>query len=328
MEASLVTRNNIPFATIPAAGVHGVGLARLPGNLLHLARGYRAAQRVLADFRPEVVFTTGGYVAVPVALANRTAALACYVPDIEPAMALRWVARKSHLIAVTTEESRSFYVKDAPVAVTGYPTRPDLEKANRNGGKAAFGFDQQAPLLLVFGGSRGARSINEALWANLTYILFHTQVLHITGSLDWPRAEAFKKELAPELADRYKVFEYLHEEMGAALASADLVVSRAGAATLGEYPLFGLPSILVPYPHAWKYQQTNAAYLAERGAAIVLQDERLREDLPKAVDDLLLKNPDRLAAMRNAAAQLHRPGAAERIAKQLEQLAESRRTHG
>jgi UDP-N-acetylglucosamine--N-acetylmuramyl-(pentapeptide) pyrophosphoryl-undecaprenol N-acetylglucosamine transferase len=112
---------------------------------------------------------------------------------------------------------------------------------------------------------------------------------------------------------------YLHE-MGAALAAADLVLSRAGASTLGEYPLFGLPAVLVPYPYAWRYQKVNADFLAEHNAAIILQDELLNDKLLSVLKDLLL-NKHKLEAMRAAMKKLSHPNAASVIASQLLELA-------
>jgi UDP-N-acetylglucosamine--N-acetylmuramyl-(pentapeptide) pyrophosphoryl-undecaprenol N-acetylglucosamine transferase len=98
------------------------------------------------------------------------------------------------------------------------------------------------------------------------------------------------------------------------------VVSRAGASCLGEYPLFALPAILVPYPHAWRYQKVNADYLTRRGAAIMLRDERLNEELLVTLN-VLFENPNKLKAMRAAMFELSHPRAAEKIASQLMQLA-------
>jgi UDP-N-acetylglucosamine--N-acetylmuramyl-(pentapeptide) pyrophosphoryl-undecaprenol N-acetylglucosamine transferase len=104
--------------------------------------------------------------------------------------------------------------------------------------------------------------------------------------------------------------------MGAALASADLVLSRAGASSLGEYPLLGLPAVLVPYPHAWRYQKVNADYLASRGAAVVLEDSRLKDELPAMIQSIL-KEPARQESMRASMRILARPQAAQQIARQL-----------
>ena len=171
-------------------------------------------------------------------------------------------------------------------------------------------------MLLVFGGSRGARSINEALWNVLAEVLEFAQVVHITGALDWPGTAARQGKLPADLAHRYHPYSYLHEEMAFALASADLVVSRAGAATMGEFPLFGLPAVLVPYPHAWRYQKTNAAYLEKEGAAVVLEDAALSEKLLPTLRELLTNEP-RLQAMGAASRSMARPDAAEIIANEI-----------
>jgi len=122
-----------------------------------------------------------------------------------------------------------------------------------------------------------------------------------------------------DLADRYRVMPYLHD-MGAALAAADLVVSRAGASALGEYPLFALPAILVPYPYAWRYQKVNADYLTQRGAAIMIEDHHLNNELLSTVN-VLMENPNKIKAMRAAMFELSHPRAAEKIASKLIELA-------
>ena len=104
-------------------------------------------------------------------------------------------------------------------------------------------------------------------------------------------------------AARYHAFPYLHEEMGAALAAADLALSRAGASTLGEYPLFGLPAILVPYPYAWRYQKVNAEALVQCGAAVMLEDDKLSNQLLPTVNELL-SQPQKMASMRAAMKRL------------------------
>lgn len=319
MEAELVPRAGLAFESIPAAGVHGVGIRALPGNAWRLARGVPAARRAIDRFRPDVLFFTGGYVGVPVAMAAGGRPIAAFIPDIEPALALRLISRRADWIAVSTEAGKTSFPARSPVTVTGYPVRASLDALDQGQARALLGLGE-GPVLLVFGGSRGARSINEALWAILSEVLPHTQVVHITGRLDWPRLETMTAALDAGLRERYHAFPYLHERMDAALIAADLAVSRAGAATLGEYPAAGLPSILVPYPHAWRYQRVNAAYLAEQGAAVVLRDEELPQRLLPTLL-LLLADRARLDAMRAAARRLAQPDAAERIAAGLERLA-------
>lgn len=317
MEAELVARADIPFTAIPAGGVHGVGPLRALRNSWQLLRGFGVAWQLLRRERPAALLTTGGYVSVPVALAARLGSvpIVVYLPDIEPGLSVRGVARLATQIAVTVEDSRAF-LPAHKVVVTGYPLREELLAWKRETAREFLALEADATVLLVLGGSRGARSINEAVWAQLEPLLTLTQVVHVTGALDWERVTALVAALPTSLRERYKPFAYLHEAMGAALAAADVALARAGASVLGEFPYFGLPAILVPYPYAWRYQRVNADWLAQRGAALVLPDEELPAALLPLVRELL-QAPERREAMRAAAQALARPNAARRIAEML-----------
>src|SRR5581483_11260122 len=321
METELVNREGIPFTTIPAAGLHGVGLRALPRNLIQLSRGVAASQKILREFKPDVLFFTGGYVAGPMAFAGRKIPTLLFVPDIEPGLAFGSLARFADVIAVTTEESQKYFTQK--ITVTGYPLRADLGAWTRQKGRAALKLDDDSPVLLIVGGSKGARSINQVIVPNLPALLEMTQVVHITGQLDWEAVEIARAGLTSAQRTRYHAYPYLHEEMGAALAAADLVIARAGASTLGEFPFFGLPAILVPYPHAWRYQKVNADYLAERGAAVMLEDELISGELLTVVKDLL-DNPSKREAMQKAMKSLNRPQAAQSIAERIIALGEKR----
>jgi undecaprenyldiphospho-muramoylpentapeptide beta-N-acetylglucosaminyltransferase len=319
LEAGLIERTGIPFKTVPAAGIHGVGLKQLPRNLLQVIRGMGASMKIIWDFKPDVLFFTGGYVAFPMAVVGWFKQSVLFVPDIEPGMALKTIARLADRITVTAEASKIF-LRGKKLIVTGYPTRPDLAKWTREEAQSKLGLNPSLTTLLVFGGSKGANSINAAMLGHLPALLTRAQIVHISGELDWPTVSTRRNSLTATQAERYHAFPYLHEEMGAALAAADLVVSRAGASTLGEFPLFGLPAILVPYPHAWRYQKVNADYLAQRGAAVVLEDSRLVDELYTTICTLL-DNPGKMAAMRKSMRALARPQAAQAIAAQLAEMA-------
>jgi UDP-N-acetylglucosamine--N-acetylmuramyl-(pentapeptide) pyrophosphoryl-undecaprenol N-acetylglucosamine transferase len=317
MEEALVKRQGLTYQTIPTAGVHGVGLVTLPRNLAMVGRGVLASRRILHEFKPDVLFFTGGYVAVPMALAGTSIPSMLFVPDIEPGVALKSLSRFADVIAVTTAQSQRFFKKK--VYETGYPLRADLARWDRSTARRHLDISSGLPTLLVFGGSKGARSINKAVMDNLRELLAKFEMIHISGELDWPLVKHNREQLTTELAARYHALPYLHE-MGAALAAADLVVSRAGASTLGEFPVFGLPAILVPYPHAWRYQKVNADFLTQRGAAVILQDQNLNDELLETLG-VLLENPNKLKAMRASMFELSRPRAAEKIASKLIELA-------
>jgi len=320
METRLVERAGVPFKAIPAAGVHGVAFRRLPGNLAAIMRGIRAAASILDEFKPDVLFFTGGFVAIPMAIAGRKLPIVLYVPDIEPGLALKALAHFATCITVTSEESRQYFSRNANIVVTGYPIRKELAAWKRPDARKYLGIHNDLPVLLVFGGSKGAHSLNTAVIANLDKLLLQAEVVHISGELDWPEIETRRSGLPDNLRTRYHAFPYLHEDMGAALAAADLVVSRAGASVLGEFPQFGTPAILVPYPYAWRYQRVNADSLAKRGGALVLEDSRLESDLYATVHNLL-GTREKLDDMSSAISGLHTPKAAENIAAQLFKLA-------
>ena len=320
MEADLVTRAGINYTTIPAAGLHGVDLKALPGNLARLARGYSAARKTLRKFNPDILFFTGGYVAGPVALAGRNIPTAIFVPDIEPGLALKLLAWFADCIAVTTEESRDYFSHKDRVVVTGYPVRSALSKWDKAKAYQVFDFSADIPTLLVTGGSLGARSINNALRSVLPKLLPEMQIVHLVGAHTWDDFKDVAGTLSTELRPRYKAYPYLHDEIGAAFTIADLVVSRAGASSIGEYPHFGIPAILVPYPHAWRYQKVNADYLSNQGAAIVLEDENLTEKISLLVLDMI-RDTRRLYQMRQKMASLANIVAADEIATLLKALA-------
>ncbi len=320
MEADLVHRMGLPYQAIPAAGLHGVGIRSLPGNLIKLIRGYFASKKVIKQFCPDVLLFTGGYVAIPMALAGRKLPSVLFVPDIEPGLALRTLSRFADKIAITAEQSTKYYRNDKKLFVTGYPTRSDLQEWTRVKGLKKFKLSQKEPVLLVLGGSKGARSINRALLQNLEELLTRTQVIHISGQLDWDEVNKFCEGLPHDLKTRYHAFPYLHEEMGAAFTVADLVLSRAGASTLGEYPQFGLPAILVPYPYAWRYQKVNADHLVQNGGAMLITNEDLAGKMLPVVTSLLT-DKKKLKAMSAAMRSLYSPKAAQQIAALVSELA-------
>ena len=321
IEENLVTRRDIPFKAIPAAGVHGVGLKRLPGNIWKLFQGFFASTRILREFNPDALLFTGGYVAFPMAVAALRRPSLLYVPDIEPGLALKALARFADRIALTTDTSAAYFPNKSKLTVTGYPTRPGLKDWTKEKALDYFGFSPDLPTLAVTGGSKGARTINTAVMKVLPQLLGKMQVIHLTGHLDWDVLNEQAKTLPPELAKNYQAFPYLHE-MGAAFAVADLIVSRAGASTLGEYPLFGLPAILVPYPYAWRYQKVNASFLEDHGAAVLLQDEEMDAKLLDLILTLITDR-QRLRKMSAAMSSLATPEAAFKIAALIQEMAKT-----
>jgi len=312
MEETLLKNYKVSYQSIPAAGLHGVGLRALPANLFQLYRGWRQSRRLIAQFQPHAMFFTGGYLGVPVALAGRRIPSVVFVPDIEPGLALKTILRPARKVALSCEDSLP-YVPASKAVVTGYPVRKEMTQWSRESARAHFGLPVDAKVLLVFGGSKGARSINNALAACLPDLLQNMHVLHISGKDNWAEVQTVAADLPKNLRERYHAFPFLHEDMGAAFAAADLAICRSGASTLGELPAFGLPAILVPYPHAWRYQRQNAEYLARRGGAVILEDGLLMEKMKTMITSIINDEPE-LARMRAAMTRVSSPDSASRIA--------------
>jgi len=301
--------------------MHGLGPRLAVQNLIKLIRGWAATYRLGWRERPVALFVTGGYASVPVALAcwMLRVPIMVYLPDIEPGLAVRLIARMATRVAVTVPDARAHFPA-RKVVVTGYPVRAEFHDLDRAEARSSLGLTADEPVVLFMGGSRGAHSINQALSAALEPALALAQVLHVSGEADWPWVAKRRAGLPSALRARYHAYPYLHERMAVALASADLAVCRAGASTLGELPFFGLPAVLVPYPHAWRYQRVNADWLARRGAAVRLDDGRLGDELLPTLRRLI-GDQKVLTDMAERMRALARPNAAARLASELMALA-------
>ncbi len=325
IEEKLVPLAGLQLETIRGGAIVGVSWRTRLINAAKLTASLRGVFGILDRFQPNVLFMTGGYVNGPVALAARLRRLpaAIFLPDIEPGLAIKRLSQFVERVACTAEASLGYFPEGKGI-VTGYPIRQELRDATRLSRTEAlvrFGLTDDWPTLFVFGGSRGARSINRALMRILPQLLTEIQIIHLSGNLDWPEVEANARALPSELAGNYRPYPYLHEEIGAAFRAANVVVARAGASMLGECPAFGLPSILIPYPYAWRYQKVNADYLVKNGAAIRLNDETLPAELLPAVMGLL-NDEDRLFEMSANAKKLDKPHAEEKLANLLVSLAQ------
>jgi UDP-N-acetylglucosamine--N-acetylmuramyl-(pentapeptide) pyrophosphoryl-undecaprenol N-acetylglucosamine transferase len=322
LERDIVSRQGIPFLTVRCGAIRGAGPLGALRGAGNLARGVFDALRVLRRFGPDVVLSTGGFVSAPLVIGAWLRRCPCliYLPDIEPGLAIRHLARWADRVAVSFEQAGDHFHPDK-VVFTGYPVRQELLTMTQEDARRTLGLAKGAdlPILLVMGGSRGARSINRAVQRVLPELLSLARVIHISGQADVEDLRRAAQSLADNRRYRYHLHAYLHEEMSAALAAADLAVARAGAATLAEFPAVGLPAILVPYPYSGQFQDANARFLAERGAAVVLPDDGLDRLLPTIQE--LLNDPTRRAAMSAAARQLSRPDAAATIVAELQTLA-------
>ena len=305
---------------VPAAGyelhpLRVVGLDR--GDPLQAARGLGLAgaaavraRRLLGRLGAEVVIGGGGYVAAPVGLAARSRGLALVLCEADSHLGL---ANRA-LAPLAARVCLAFPLRGregGKYVVTGRPVPAGTGKSDRRAARERLGVDADETCLLVFGGSLGARSLNDAALAAFGPAAPCAD-LHACGERDFPRLRQRLSELGSP--PHYRLHPWVHP-FADALAAADLVVARAGGSVF-ELAAAGLPAILVPFPHATAdHQSGNARWMAAGGAAVVVPDADL--DGPRLAREVtaLIRAPDRLRAMGAAARALARPDAAERIAR-------------
>jgi len=317
-EARLAREAGLEFLPLAARGFDRSSPLSLPVALGVLFVSTWRAVSMLRRLRPNAVVGFGGYVCLPLGLAAilTRIPLVLHEQNSVPGLANRFLARWARAVAVTYRDTAAAFPRRTRVEVTGNPVRHAVLGATRESGRAVMGLADDAVVLLVFGGSRGARHLNQAT-INLYQRLMEVdrlQVVHVAGRIEAAAARERLDDVAGGPTPRYRIIDYA-EDMGSALAAADVVVARAGATSLAEITAIGRASLLVPYPFATGDHQTgNARELAEAGAAHVVADAALDTDaFADALFDLLLDG-SRRAAMASASRALARPRAACAVA--------------
>jgi UDP-N-acetylglucosamine--N-acetylmuramyl-(pentapeptide) pyrophosphoryl-undecaprenol N-acetylglucosamine transferase len=306
-EAQLVPAAGFPLHTISVEGLSRSHPLRALRALALAAGALARARSLLAQIAPDAVMGGGGYVAGPVGLAALSLRIPLVLTEADSHLGLTNrllapFARRVCLAFAIAGRDGSRY------RVTGRPMRPPVR--DRETARAGFGLAADELCVLVFGGSLGARSINLAAVEALAVGGY--RVLHVSGRRDHAALAA------RELRAGYELRDYLeHADFTQALAAADLVVARAGGSVF-EIAAHGLPAILVPYPHAaGDHQSTNARWMSDAGAAVVISDEELSAVRLAEEVTALLEDRERLGAMAAAASTMARPQAAREVAEEL-----------
>lgn len=318
LEARLAPEAGVAFYPIASAGFDRGNPLTLVTSVVRIVVSIGRALGLILRWRPDVVAGFGGYVSLPVGIAavlTRTP-LVLHEQNSVPGMANRFLSRWARTVAVTYESSMKHLKRPERAVVTGNPVRAAVTMASRDAGRERIGASDAAVVVLVFGGSRGARHLNEALvrlWPRLAEQA-DVMVVHVAGATE---AAAVRGAMARALGtpgSHYQLFEYL-DDMGSAIAAADLVVSRAGATSIAEITAIGRASILVPYPYATDDHQTlNARAVSVAGGAIVVPDAELDDTAFEAAVLSLVSDAGKREAMAAAAAALGRPDAGGSVA--------------
>jgi UDP-N-acetylglucosamine--N-acetylmuramyl-(pentapeptide) pyrophosphoryl-undecaprenol N-acetylglucosamine transferase len=323
LEAELVGATDIPFHATPMPSLRDPDsrLSLVKRAVLLPVATIDALARIVR-FRPTVCCTTGGLASLPVVLAARIARVPVYIweGNAVPGRVNRLLAGWSQRIGATFAAS----LRTLPAKRTqldGNPIRRSLLVWTRESGRAKLGLPATERVILVTGGSQGSAAINQAVSGALSRLLKRAIVVHHTGTAHLAQISAKRETLPPDLRERYHVYGFMREEMGAALASADLVIGRASSSSIAEPLAFGVPLILIPFAAAAEaHQMANAQDVAERGAALIIRESQLDADRLVAQVTGLLDDPARLARMAAAARAAGRPDAATAIATALRAL--------
>jgi UDP-N-acetylglucosamine--N-acetylmuramyl-(pentapeptide) pyrophosphoryl-undecaprenol N-acetylglucosamine transferase len=314
IENRLVPAAGFPLRLVQVGALNKVSLATRLKTFFNLPRAIWDSRRILFEFGADIVIGVGGYASGPAMLAailSRIPTLA-FEPNVVPGFANRVIARKVSAAAVHFDQTAEYFRN---AEVTGVPVRPAFfEIADRHAGN-------QKPTLLVFGGSQGARAINQAVIQSLPELLKQVpeiNIIHQTGERDYNDTQA-----AYQQAGAGAEIHAFINDMPAFFARADLLLCRSGASTVAEITAAGKPAIFVPFPRAADdHQRVNAQALEQAGAAVVLEETKL--DRVWLVDTIsaLLNDPGRLQRMSEAARRLSHPNAARDIAAMAARLAE------
>ena len=320
----------VPYQAIQTGKLRRYISLQTPADLLvRLPLGGIQAFRAVRRFRPDVIFSTGGYVCVPTVAAGRLLRVPSLTHEQTALVGLanRVAGRFATQVAVSFPQSARFF-KPGKAIVTGNPVRSAILSGDAQSAAARFELQPDIPTLYITGGAQGSHAINIAVRDALPRLLECCQVIHQCGqgpdgSGDDLRAlQQSRDELLPELQVRYRVQAYVGEELGDVYALASLVVGRAGAGTVNELASLGKPSILVPLPGAaGGEQEANARALEKEGGAIVLLQDSLTPDTLVEKVCSLITDKQALARMQAGARKLAMPGAADALVDALLALA-------
>lgn len=301
---------HLSFRSVPAIAKPTTLSWKMLPFLLSLYRSIKFSKKLIKEFQADAVLGMGGFTSLAPVYAGHKLGKKTFVHDsnARPGRANVLTSRFCDKVFIGLEPAREFFQK--ATEYTGTPARPEIHHLpSRIEAAARFGLEPARPTLLVTGGSQGALGLNQLIANAAAHLPSHIQILHIAGPNDYDRIKAEH----PISRGGYQLIGFC-DQMPAAYALADLVITRSGASTLTEISLAALPSILVPYPFAADDHQTaNAKVFADKGAARLIQQNELTvETLVSQVTELL-SNPRILKAMSEASKSLAVPDAAERV---------------
>lgn len=326
LEQKIVPQRGYELKNIQAEGLPRKLNTELVRSVSKAFKGLNEAREIIKDFKPDLVFGTGGYVCGPVVLSAHLLKVPTFIHEQNamPGVTNKILSRFVDKVFVNFAESEKYFKCKDKIIVSGLPVRAEVLKTTHEEGLAYFNLDKNKPVLLVSGGSRGARSINKAMAQAYPALLKNSevQIIHSTGRNGFEETKKMILEAGVDLhkyAERIRLEPYL-EHMEYALAAADVTIARAGATNLAEICACGKPAVLVPYPLASEnHQEYNARVLADAEAAVMILDKDLDKD--KLTDAVLniLQDEQLLKRMSENSKNLAQKDSLKEIADFLEQ---------
>ncbi|WP_042349023.1 undecaprenyldiphospho-muramoylpentapeptide beta-N-acetylglucosaminyltransferase [Bacillus massiliigorillae] len=326
LESQLVPRENIPFKSIHITGFRRKLSFENVKTIFRFLKGVSDSKKMLKEFGADVVIGTGGYVCGPVVYAAAKLGIPTIIHEQNsvPGLTNKFLSRYSTKIAVCFDEAKDFFPEEKTV-LTGNPRASEvLSYSGSRKGLETVGLDPRKPTVLVVGGSRGARPINEAILKVMSQLGEKPyQLLYVTGDVHFDKVQEEMKLIGNPTNVVVKPF--IHN-MPEVLAGVDLVVARSGATTLAELTALGVPSILIPSPYVTNnHQEKNADSLVVKGAATkILEKELTGSKLITMIDQILLSETE-LHKMKEAAKSLGMPDASERVHQLMEEIVSNKK---
>lgn len=318
LESKIVPKEGFELKIIKVRGFERKLTVKNLVAVKEAALSFVDVRRIIRDFKPDIVIGTGGYVSGTVMLSAALMGIPTLLHESNafPGLTNKILFRFIDKIALNFEEAAKYFNKSSKMVVTGNPIRNDIFDITKHAGMRELDFDESLPLVLVTGGSRGARKINQSILSFAEYCskTGKLQLLHMTGDTQYQSVlQSYKDRGIPVDSPYIKVVPYLYN-MPYALAASDLIINRCGAMTLSEITALGKPSILIPFPYsADNHQEYNGRALEKKGAAVVIIEKDLTEDKLKNSILELFSDKEKLEMMSANSKKLGIRNASEKI---------------
>jgi len=293
-------------------------------DLFNYRKGISESKKIIEDFDPEIIFTKGGYVSLPVGKAAVSLGYPLVIHESDSIIGLsnRLLAKKADRVCVAYPVENYKNEQLNNLIYTGNPIREDIYDGNRKRGIEEFGLSEKLPTIMIIGGSQGALAINQLISEVLTVLLAKYQIIHVSGERDYDWLLYKSQQLDKSLAKNYHLHNFLSSSLKDAYAVSDLVISRAGNNVIAELAALAKPTILIPLStSANDHQLVNAQILSQAGAAVLMLQEHLSSKKLSRQIDILFERPDELESMAKNIEKFAKKDAAEAVAKEIINLA-------